>query len=157
MPFLETITKTKIAAVLALAIFLIILDRGFKTLSIFNTPQSFSICPGLNFAYQLNHNIAFSLPVNGDWLPFTILILILIFLSLNFYWQKKYQSALLLLLIILPASSNLYDRFRYGGVIDYLHFFNFSVLNLADIMISIAICGLFLHLYLPSKKINLKT
>lgn len=44
-----------------------------------------------------------------------------------------------LAVIIGAGISNLLDRFFYGGVVDYIKFFNISTINLADIAISISI------------------
>jgi lipoprotein signal peptidase len=57
---------------------------------------------------------------------------------------------------MLGALSNALDRLIYGYVIDYLDVLNFTVLNIADILISLSAFILIL-LNLSSSKYNKKT
>ena len=66
------------------------------------------------------------------------LICQLLYLSI----KKDYIKAWLLLAIIFGAISNLFDRIKYGYVIDYLDLKYFTVFNLADVMIVGGVIGL---------------
>ncbi|KIM12793.1 MAG: hypothetical protein KU37_02680 [Sulfuricurvum sp. PC08-66] len=58
--------------------------------------------------------------------------------------------------ILLGAgSSNIFDRFIHGGVVDYIfyhHWFDFAVFNFADVMIDVAIVWILLLNYLSTRK-----
>lgn len=54
-------------------------------------------------------------------------------------YKKDLVSAFCMMLIALGAISNLIDRMIYGFVIDYFDVRFFSVLNLADIMITLGV------------------
>lgn len=120
-------------------IFFIILDRLLKFLAINNYYNEGRKVLGdifkLNFVANLN--IAFSLPLSGWWLNILIILIILalIYHLLYLLTKKDHTNALLLFAIILGAISNLFDRIKYGYVIDYFDLKYFTVFNLADLMI----------------------
>lgn len=88
------------------------------------------------FSLAKNPFIAFSIPAQGKILLVSISASIVLLSYLFFYYlPKKRLFATALSFVILGALSNLMDRFAYGYVIDYFHFFNLSVFNLADSMI----------------------
>ncbi len=95
----------------------------------------------LYFNLTKNYYIAFSLPLSGPWLKLIItlvIILIIFYLSYLLLYQKNKKIEIISLsLIFLGAASNLFDRLRYGYVIDYLELKYFTVFNLADCLISI--------------------
>jgi len=131
---------------LIFAIFFIICDRFLKLLAIddyFNQP--IKIVGGffqLNFVS--NYNIAFSLPFNELWLNITIVLIIfaLIFYLLYLLLKGEYNKAGPLLIIVFGAISNLFDRIKYGYVVDYFDLKYFTVFNLADVMIVGGVIGL---------------
>lgn len=71
--------------------------------------------------------------------------------------KKLLQRYSLAIGIILGAgSSNLYDRFVYGGVVDYFYWhkwFEFAVFNFADVMINIGVLIILVITYLDSKRV----
>lgn len=101
----------------------------------------------ISLGYTLNKGIAFSmfsfLGKNLKWILSAIILLA--FGYINF--KKiilKYPFALGILFG--AAIGNLYDRFIYNGVIDYVYWhcgFNFAVFNFADVMIDLSILLLF--------------
>ncbi len=120
------------------AVFLVILDRFFKVYSEkiwqYIPLQIFS---GLELTFFKNKFIAFSLDIIIN--PVYIIIPVFIFLLIYFIRRLKaqnYKEATVLLYIIGGAASNLYDRFVYGYIIDYINLQYFTVFNLADVMIS---------------------
>jgi signal peptidase II len=132
---------TDIAIILIIAIFFIA-DRLFKALAlnIKSEDAKIIIDPIFLFNFTENRNIAFSLPFSGPVLNIVIICLILgiIFIigRLIFRAKKLTLEAMILTFILFGAISNIVDRLQYGFVIDYLEIKNFTIFNLADVMIS---------------------
>jgi signal peptidase II len=146
----NTFNIKNIAIISTLAIFFL-LDRYLKYLAVNNNPNLNLLGDYLKFTLSKNFNIAFSLPVSG---PILNIIILSIILCLVFYLiyliKRKYSYVVIMtvLALILGAFSNALDRLIYGYVIDYLDILNFTILNIADIIISIS--SLFL-IYLNTK------
>ena len=87
-----------------------------------------------------NFKGAFSLPFSGWFFISAIIVAVLLLLYNLAVAIKKHdvEKVFLLGMILLGAVSNLYDRARYGFVIDYIHFWKISVFNIADVLI---FCG----------------
>lgn len=135
----------------ALGIFLI--DKSLKDLFI-NGLYYDSKC--ITFGYTLNRGVAFSMfSFLNSYLKWILSALILgAFIYIN---VKKYIIKYPFVLGVLfgAASGNLYDRFKYSGVVDYVYWhcgFDFAVFNFADVMIDISILWL-LYLHFKEKKI----
>jgi|AntRauTorcE11897_2_1112592.scaffolds.fasta_scaffold09947_3 signal peptidase II len=158
MTKVNTFNIKNIAIVTILAIFFLF-DRYLKQIAINNNPNLNLLGEHLKFTLSKNFNIAFSLPISG---PILNMIIVIIILGLMFYLihfiKHKYSNLLILTLfaLILGALSNALDRLIYGYVIDYLDVLNFTVLNIADILISISAFILIL-LNLSSSKENKKS
>lgn len=126
------------------------LDRFFKFLAVNNY-----LSEGVNIIgdfFQLNFtpnpNIAFSLPLSGTWLN---ILIILIILSLIAHFtqairKNNFRYISYLVLIIIGAISNLYDRLKYGFVIDYFDLKHFTVFNLADALIFLGVVFLMINI-----------
>lgn len=86
--------------------------------------------------FQINSGISFGMGEQLSYLwPIISLILILWLLrNFKFTWKT--------VLIISGASSNLIDRLRWNGVIDYINFWIFPSFNLADVLILAGTAGL---------------
>jgi signal peptidase II len=139
----------KMTAALVAVIFFICLDRFLKVFAFANQAREFNLLGDIfKFSYKNNYNIAFSLPFNGWPLIILIVLIIIVLMLFGLRYAKKFQAgkAAALFLIILGASSNLYDRLKYGFVVDYLDLKYFTVFNLADIMITIGVVGLILFI-----------
>ncbi len=111
----------------------------------------------LQFRLVFNPNIAFSLPLSGNLLLLiaTLMIAGLIFAIIYLIINKKYRNGLILPLtfILFGAISNLLDRYLYGAVVDYFDLRYFTILNLADTMISIGVIIILINNIANSKKI----
>jgi signal peptidase II len=136
-----------------ISLFSVSLDRLFKLLAeknFFYPPISLiGDLFSLNFA--ANKFISFSLPIGGAGLIIGI-ILALIWLAYYLVYSFKkgeQKKAAAILLILFGAASNLFDRFKYGYVIDYFDLKYFTVFNLADAMI---VFGTIILAWLLSKK-----
>lgn len=94
---------------------------------------------------HINQNIAFSIPMSEIILyP----LLAIIFIVLIYVWLKSFKKQQYLIwplgFLIIGAVSNILDRFYYGGVVDFINIKFFTVFNLSDIYISIAVVWLVL-------------
>ncbi len=116
-------------------IVLVLLDRITKVLAV-KTPFS---------SLMVNENLAFSLPLSTKLLTtgtivLSIIIVLfciwLIYTHKNTYTVGKITS---LGLIIIGATSNIYDRIAYGGVIDFINIGLYFVFNVADVYIVIGV------------------
>jgi signal peptidase II len=149
-----SITINKITACyLLLAVFLLVFDRIAKSYVYLNQVIEYKIFGDyFKISFALNPYIAFSLPLSGFLLVLIIIIILIIILiaTIKFYILKNYHLAGLSFLIFIGASSNLFDRFKYGAVIDYFNLKYFTVFNLADSMI--VICAVFIFFIFSNKK-----
>jgi len=128
----------KMTAIYAIVIFFVVIDRLLKVYVLANSGRAWNLLGEiLKFDFKANYYIAFSLPLFGFWLNAVIaLIVLLLIYYLARAWQGGRQSiAVCLFAIIMGAASNLFDRLKYGYVIDYLDLKYFTVFNLADAMI----------------------
>lgn len=133
-------------------IFFVFLDRFFKIFALANQGSELSLLGDiLKFNYKANYYIAFSLPLAGRWLSVLIALitLFLMVLWLRGLFKRQYAKLAPLTLIILGAAGNLFDRLKYGYVIDYLDLKYFTVFNLADAMI---VVGVILLIVVLNKK-----
>ncbi len=128
-------------------VFFVALDRFLKIYALANAPSLFNLLDGIfKFKFQANHYIAFSLPFYGFWLNavVSIIILLLIYYLARAWQGGKRATAICLLVVVMGAASNLFDRLKHGFVIDYFDLKYFTVFNLADAMIVIGVvCLLF--------------
>ena len=131
--------KKKVAVYIVMAAFFICFDRFLKILALKNPDTSETNLIGdlFKFNFSENYNIAFSLPLGGPALAIIIMLIIifLLYYCLRLVYEKSYDQAGLLFILIVGASSNLFDRIKYGFVIDYLDLQYFTVFNIADTMI----------------------
>lgn len=146
--------QIKIAGLIITAIFFVF-DRFFKTIAVNYASKPLKIIGEFfSFDFARNYNIAFSLPLSGLWLSIFILIVVLGLIVFLLFLHKQNQTfqAFLIFNIILGSSSNLFDRFKYGYVVDYFDLKYFTVFNLADVMIVISILIIFYINYVSLRK-----
>ncbi|MBL7058585.1 signal peptidase II [Patescibacteria group bacterium] len=137
--FNSQLVQQKIAMIFMIAVFFIIFDRFFKSLFLGNyfAGPVHIVGDSISLFFQSNYNIAFSLPVTGLFLNVFIIIILLSLLAhtIYLYKKKKINISVFLFIIIMGATSNLFDRLKYGFVVDYFNVSYFSVFNLADAVI----------------------
>lgn len=99
-----------------------------------------------------NKGVAFSmlsfLDGNLKYLQAVLLIAVVVYLGFNKNTFKQYT--LPAGIILGAGSSNLYDRFVHGGVVDYFYWhkwFDFAVFNFADVMINLSVVIIFIISY----------
>lgn len=134
---------------LSLSILVIIIDLTAKyyALRYLVWYQPVAILPHVNLLLAQNQGAAFSFlgQMSGwqTWLFITIAVVMSIFLMT---WllrlpQKHGLLATALALILGGALGNLWDRFRYGYVVDFIDFYfhkwHFATFNLADAAITL--------------------
>lgn len=141
------------ALFLLIAIATWIVDQSIKTLFVDGYYWG-SRCISLELHY--NKGVAFSmLAFLGPYLKWIQIVLIAGIVGYVFYERLLQKYAFPLGLLIGAAVSNLYDRFRHEGVVDYVAWhcgFNFAVFNYADVMIDIAIAWILLIAYFGKEK-----
>lgn len=121
--------------------FLFVVDRLTKLYFLQNPPQNLG---GGFFDLHINENIAFSLPLTVFILYPLIFGILVILIFLAF---KAYKAKSILVwpwsIMIMGALSNILDRFRYGGVIDFISVPYFTVFNLSDVYIFLSVVWIF--------------
>jgi len=140
----------KMIAINLAVIFFVALDRFFKIFAFANQAGEVNILGEiLKFNYKANFYIAFSLPISGVWLNAAIglIILLLIYFFVRMWLIGRRDLSACLFAVIVGAASNLFDRLKYGFVIDYLDLKYFAVFNLADAMIVAGVVLLLISIY----------
>lgn len=122
---------------------LFVIDRVTKQLAWLTPASGFSVA-GLSFKLQLNAGLIFNINLK----PVFIYLLIGLTFMVMLGWLKKLihnrdqSRAALVGLILLAGFSNLWDRWFYGGVIDFIGVYWLPVFNLADLYIGLAVVWL---------------
>ena len=129
-----------VAQLLLMAGGIFFIDRAIKELFL---EGLFIDTACITFGYVLNKGVAFSLfSFLGAYLKWILLVLVALVLG-YLYRKGEIQKHPLVFGILLGAAiGNLYDRFFYGGVIDYVYWhcgFDFAVFNFADVMIDLSV------------------
>lgn len=106
-----------------------------------------------------NKGVAFSMfAFLGEWLKFIQLALIGGVLGWLLYERQILRAHAVPVGILLGAgSSNIFDRFIHGGVVDYVFWhkwFEFAVFNLADVMIDVAVVVILWQSFRKKPKIS---
>jgi len=138
----------------AFAIFLFVLvgtfmiDQSIKSLFV----EGYSRAGGcIDLELHYNKGVAFSMfAFLGPYLKWiqAVLVVGILFFVLKEGYIRRYAFPIGLL--IGGAMGNVYDRFVYGGVVDYVAWhcgFNFAVFNFADIAIDVAVAWILITVY----------
>ena len=134
-----------------------VLDRVTKIVAVSNMSygQSIRILPNiLHFTFVLNNGTAFGL-FKGANMVLAILSVFAIALIIFYVLKNKalvFLNSLALGLILGGAMGNLFDRIRFGYVIDFIDFRIWPVFNIADSAITIGTCFLAWNLLKQSFK-----
>jgi signal peptidase II len=137
---------SRLIPALALIVSLLVIDQIVKTLVELYLPlqEMVPVIPMLALYRTYNLGVAFSMLSDMDgWFIVTMRLVIVVFVI--WMWKKTPKDRsfahLGFALIIAGALGNIFDRFLYGHVIDYILFhtqtWSFAVFNLADSFISI--------------------
>lgn len=92
---------------------------------------------------EINSGFIFGI-FSGNFLAESLAIILLILL----YWMTPSTKTAILAFCLLVASvaSNIFDRFAYGGVVDYIKIWFVPTFNIADILIVISVITIFTQL-----------
>ena len=85
---------------------------------------------------SINHNGSFSMAWGVDYLYVSVISL-LIFLVLIYFLEREISQKIGFALIVSGGISNIIDRVRLGGVVDFLHSPFWPTFNVADSFITI--------------------
>lgn len=133
--------KQKIIFSSLIVIIVAILDRLSK--NIFLAGFEWHFTP-ISFYLVFNDGVAFSmLSFLQGYLKY-IQIALIIIAGIFLVKEKKFlnENTYALALIFTGGISNIYDRFFYPGVIDFIawhYWFNFAVFNIADVCINLGV------------------
>lgn len=137
-----------------LAVGAVILDRFTKSWFVQQPDYTLSLANSrVVLHYYLNTAMAFSLPL-FPVVYFSLVILVLIVLirqMIQAVAQCHGTEFVISLFILIGAFSNLFDRWRYGGVVDFIHTSFGSVFNVADLYIVGAMAAWAILLYAKQK------
>ncbi len=140
--------KYKTAIFFIVAVFVIVFDRLFKSGALVGYfDNKISIFGDLIFlVFESNVNIAFSLPLEGVFLNIVIILILVSLIAHAAYLfnMSKIDASFLVGVIVLGAASNLFDRLKYGFVVDYIYVKYFAIFNLADALIFFGVVMFFL-------------
>ena len=140
------------------------LDR-FTTLIILNLSQplgelNFSITTFLNFNLVWNKGIAFGLFSFDQNIYYNMITLIIILVTLVIIWfalKSEGIEKVCYLMIIGGSFGNIFDRFYYSSVIDFIDIsynnFHWFIFNIADIFISLGVMILIALEFYNRKKV----
>ena len=137
------------------------LDRLSKWLA-FNNLQNklIAISDNLNLSIVWNKGISWGLFGNSTsfhfWLLTSFIILVITIFTLYTFIQYKNNSDITFeTIVIAGALSNVFDRFLYGSVLDFVDFYintwHWPTFNVADICVVIGILGLVIRNILCSQ------
>lgn len=137
-----------------------VIDQGIKTWAVdaVNGLEYMTIVKGTCIDLELHYNrgVAFSmLAFLGDHLKWIQLVLIIGIIAYVFYEGYLKEYAFAIGLIVGGAIGNLYDRFVYEGVVDYIAWhcgFDFAVFNYADMMIDLGVAIILLMTFLEYRR-----
>lgn len=146
----------KLVLINSLAFLFFLLDRALKY--IFLDGKEFTVIKNwLEFSLHENQGIAFGIPFNNFlfYIVVVIILFILFYLLIKFYQQKKIYLIGVTTFVVVGAISNILDRITFGFVVDYIAFWKWSVFNIADAMIILAVLAYFIR-HLKNKGLTKK-
>jgi signal peptidase II len=118
------------------------LDQFLKWFAIdYVTRGGFFIWHFFEFGLYKNEGIAFGIKIPQE-LFYILVAVVVFFIFKKFEKEIKEKNNLVIISLILVgvgAVSNIIDRIFRGYVIDYLHFFGISAINVADMAIIVGI------------------
>ncbi|MBW2038043.1 MAG: signal peptidase II [Deltaproteobacteria bacterium] len=156
--------KRKYRILLVVFVFLLALDQGSKLYIERHFPlhQPREAIKGvLNITHVLNRGAAFGLMADRQGFSYLFVIISFVAMVLILYYFRRIEEGDLwapfcLSLIFTGAMGNLVDRFRLGGVVDFLDFhykgWHWPAFNVADVSITIGVLLLALKILWGGKK-----
>ncbi len=121
---------------------IVVLDRMTKLWAMARIPGDTQIIPGIvAITHHQNFGLIANLPVPREIILFvtSVVLLIVTYLCIRTLLQHKLVESIAFACVIGGAIGNLWDRYSFGYVFDWLLFFHRSILNIADIAIGAGI------------------
>lgn len=146
---MNLLNKSQIRNWLLIVILILIVDQITKCLIITNFAigQKYNLFPGINFSLAFNEGAAFGLLDDaGGWQRWLFVGIAVVVSAVIYLWSIKLPNNRILERVALAcilggALGNLYDRIRYGYVIDFIDFYigtwHWYTFNIADIAICV--------------------
>lgn len=125
-----------------LFLFLFLLDRIVKQIVIIHPigTEIIKVIPGVfSIRTVFNTGIAFGLLQGYPQLLTVINVIVVVFLLFYTFKIKDRNVKFGFILILVGATSNIVDRFIYGGIVDYFDFSFWPTFNFADAYITLGI------------------
>ena len=119
-------------------LFVFLLDRFLKRFFLSHPSLVFSPTPFFSLFFTKNSGASFSLFAQHNVLLIVVASLVLVMIGW-FFFRLPSSVRLFIPPFVLGVLSNLFDRVRWGGVVDYLSFWSFPVFNLADVLIVLSV------------------
>lgn len=123
-------------------------DRVTKVAALLSDAFEIKIAPFLSFDLVLNRGVSWGLFHGADDMVFKMVSLVtsgilVVLLGYTYYCWQRGELLVGHMLALSGGVANVYDRYLYGGVVDFIHFYwqgwSFPVFNVADICICIGI------------------
>ncbi len=110
----------------------------------------------IDLVLHYNKGVAFSMFVSlGEYLKWIQGSLVIVILFVIFKERYIYKYPFALGLLVGGALSNVYDRFIYDGVVDYIAWhcwFNYAVFNISDVAIDVAVVWILFKAYFDGRR-----
>lgn len=127
----------------------VLLDRATKCFALTTAEHGpFNIFPGFSINLMLNRGISWGMFSRSQHLGFylvaaSVMAVIICFTAYTIMEYRRAQPIFLQLMVLGGACSNFFDRFWYGGVIDFIDFYygawHWPSFNIADVAIVLGI------------------
>jgi len=132
----------------------------YEALKFLDAHTPVRVLPFFNLYLTFNPGISFSMfradTPYGVWLLIAIAFLICAFILYSFRKEKDRWIRFALMLVLGGAIGNVWDRLRYGVVIDFLDFhwmqYHFPAFNIADSAISIGVAIMLVCMFFRQKE-----
>ena len=123
-----------------------IIDRVLKYLALDGTTFG-PVDGGIRFEFFQNSAIAFSIsfPKALSLAVIPVVCLVFVYFAVRLYRARDLMRSSLLIVAVMGAASNYFDRLQHGFVVDYVSLGNWlPVFNLGDVMIIVPLVLLLL-------------
>lgn len=132
-----------------LSLFIVISDRLTKSWALQTCLSRYDVTSWFSCSVVFNRGISWSFLHSESQFGFalvTTLVIIVTALVAWHAWLRRVQGQSIFgeALVIAGSLSNIYDRFAYGGVVDFIAFeyygYSWPLFNIADIAVVLGVC-----------------
>ena len=147
--------KKKLFFIILISVFAFSLDRLTKFLFVENVLPEIKVWENiLSFQLHINKGVAFGFTMDSIfyYILVCLIFIILVYLLVDSYKRGNQFLLVCLFFVLIGASSNLIDRWRWQGVVDFINVEFWSVFNLADCYIVLAVIFWLVYLFKHDRK-----